>query len=88
MDLPAYEQRLNAEREQVKTQAGERFGRGERAGLFGLILSPPLTFWRVLIVQGAMLRGWSGWIEANTQANRVRQKAVMLWMLARGQRLD
>lgn len=79
------DQQLAKTQRYAQMMAEYDFARGRRATLTGLILSPAWRFWRGYLLRGGFLDGWHGLIYAYVRANYVRQKAIMLWMLQRGQ---
>ena len=60
--------------------------RGRRAHLWNMALNPFWRFMRGYLVRLGFLDGWRGLVYAWIEANYVRQKFVMLWLLGRGYR--
>ena len=58
--------------------------RGRRAHVANLILNPWWRFVRGYVLRAGFLDGWRGLVYAWVEANYVRQKFVMLWLLDRG----
>jgi glycosyltransferase involved in cell wall biosynthesis len=68
----------------ARLMAQDMHARGRRAHLWNMLLNP---FWR--FVRGYLLRlgcldGWRGLVFAWVEANYVRQKFIMLWLIERG----
>jgi glycosyltransferase involved in cell wall biosynthesis len=61
--------------------------RGRRAHWWNLLLNPCWRFVRGYVLRAGFLDGWRGLIYAWIEANYVREKFVMLWLLNRGQKL-
>ena len=58
--------------------------RGRRAQVWNLLLNPFWRFVRGYVLRGGFVDGWRGLVFAWIEANYVRQKFVMLWLLERG----
>jgi len=58
--------------------------RGRRAHWWNLLLNPCWRFVRGYFLRGGFLDGWRGLLYASVEANYVREKFVMLWLLNRG----
>ena len=59
--------------------------RGRRAHLWNMLLNPLWRFVRGYVLRAGFLDGWRGLVYAWVEADYVRQKFVMLWLLERGQ---
>jgi glycosyltransferase involved in cell wall biosynthesis len=57
------------------------YARGKRASLVKLLLAPGWRFFRSYVLKGGFLDGMPGLLAAWVNANYVRQKAMMLWLL-------
>ncbi|MEP6485139.1 MAG: glycosyltransferase family 2 protein [Rudaea sp.] len=68
----------------AQMMAEDMHRRGRRASLINLWLNPFWRFFRGFVLRAGFLDGWRGLIFAWTEANYVRQKFIMLWLLARG----
>jgi hypothetical protein len=55
-----------------------------RAHWWNLVLNPAWRFLRGYVLRLGFLDGWRGLIYAYVEANYVRQKFIMLWLLDRG----
>ncbi|MEO7433542.1 MAG: glycosyltransferase family 2 protein [Dokdonella sp.] len=71
----------------ARLMAEHQHARGRRARLLQMIVHPGWRFVRGYIVRGGFLDGWRGLVYASVEANYVRQKFIMLWLLKRGQRI-
>lgn len=60
---------------------------GRRAHLYNVIGNPFWRFLRGYVLRAGFLDGWRGLVYAYVEANYVRQKFIMLWLLNRGQPL-
>ena len=80
-------QLLDKKQKYARMMAEHEFGRGKRASLGKLLLSPTWRFFRSYIFRLGFLDGWPGLIEAFVSANYVRQKTIMLWLLQNRQLL-
>ena len=60
--------------------------RGRRAHVWNLLLNPFWRFLRGYVLRAGFLDGWRGLVYAWVEANYVRQKFIMLWLLERGYR--
>ena len=58
--------------------------RGRRASVLNLLLNPWWRFVRGFVLRAGFLDGWRGLLYAWVEANYVRQKFMMLWLLDRG----
>lgn len=68
----------------ARLMAEDMHARGRRARLANLALNPFWRFLRGYVLRGGFLDGWRGLVFAWVEANYVRQKFVMLWLLERG----
>ncbi len=59
---------------------------GKRAQLYKIVINPFWRFLRGYVLRGGFLDGWRGLVYAYVEANYVRQKFVMHWLLDRGQK--
>jgi hypothetical protein len=59
---------------------------GKRARLHKIVVNPFWRFLRGYVLRGGFLDGWRGLVYAYVEANYVRQKFVMHWLLDRGQK--
>jgi len=57
---------------------------GRRAHWWNLLLNPCWRFVRGYVLRAGFLDGWRGLLYASIEANYVREKFVMLWLLNRG----
>lgn len=57
---------------------------GRRARMLNILFNPLWRFARGLVLRGGFLDGWRGVVYACVEANYVRQKFIMLWLLQRG----
>jgi glycosyltransferase involved in cell wall biosynthesis len=60
---------------------------GRRARWWNLLLNPGWRFVRGYFLRAGFLDGWRGFVYASVEANYVRQKFMMLWLLGRGWRI-
>jgi glycosyltransferase involved in cell wall biosynthesis len=68
----------------ARLMAEHMHARGRRARLWNLLLNPSWRFVRGFVLRGGFLDGWRGLLYAWVEANYVRQKFMMLWLLNRG----
>ena len=68
----------------ARLMAQDMQARGRRAHLWNLLLNPFWRFVRGYLLRLGFLDGWRGLVFAWVEANYVRQKFVMLWLLDRG----
>src|SRR5579885_66488 len=68
----------------ARLMAAHLHARGRRARWWNLVLNPAWRFMRGYLLRLGFLDGWRGFVYACVEANYVRQKFVMLWLLARG----
>jgi glycosyltransferase involved in cell wall biosynthesis len=68
----------------AELMARHHHARGRRAHWWNLVLNPFWRFVRGYVLRGGFLDGWRGLVYAWVEANYVRQKFVMLWLLDRG----
>ena len=68
----------------ARLMALDMHARGRRARLWNLLLNPFWRFLRGYVLRGGFLDGWRGLLFAWVEANYVRQKFMMLWLLERG----
>src|SRR5579859_690514 len=68
----------------ARLMAEDMHARGRRARLANLVINPFWRFVRGYVLRGGFLDGWRGLVFAWVEANYVRQKFVMLWLLDRG----
>jgi hypothetical protein len=68
----------------ARLMAQDMRARGRRAHLWNLLLNPFWRFVRGYLLRGGFIDGWRGLVFAWVEANYVRQKFVMLWLLDRG----
>ena len=59
-------------------------GRGRRARLAAIVLSPTWRFLRGYVLRAGFLDGWRGLVFALVEADYVRRKAIKHYLLARG----
>lgn len=78
---------LNRLQSYARLMAEHQHARGRRAHLWNLLLNPFWRFVRGYILRLGFLDGWRGLIFAWVEANYVRQKFIMLWLLAHGGRV-
>jgi len=67
----------------ARLMAQDMHARGRRAQVWNLLLNPFWRFMRGYVLRGGFLDGWRGLVFAWIEANYVRQKFVMLWLLER-----
>lgn len=68
----------------ARLMAQHLHARGRRAHWWNLLLNPCWRFVRGYILRAGFLDGWRGLLYASVEANYVREKFVMLWLLNRG----
>jgi len=68
----------------ARLMAEDMHARGRRARLANLAFNPFWRFLRGYVLRGGFLDGWRGLVFAWVEANYVRQKFLMLWLLDRG----
>jgi len=77
---------LNRLQRYARLMAEHLHASGRRARIWNLLLNPFWRFFRGYVLRAGFLDGWRGLVYAWVEANYVRQKFVMLWLLERGQR--
>ena len=70
----------------ARLMAHDMHSRGRRARMANLLLNPFWRFLRGYMLRGGFLDGWRGLLFAWVEANYVRQKFMMLWLLDRGEK--
>jgi glycosyltransferase involved in cell wall biosynthesis len=70
----------------ARLMAAHLHARGRRARIANIVLNPGWRFLRGYVLRGGFLDGWRGLVYAYIEANYVRQKFIMLWLLGRNQR--
>jgi glycosyltransferase involved in cell wall biosynthesis len=70
----------------ARLMAHDMHSRGRRARLANLLLNPFWRFVRGYVLRGGFLDGWRGLLFSWVEANYVRQKFMMLWLLDRGEK--
>jgi glycosyltransferase involved in cell wall biosynthesis len=70
----------------ARLMAEHMHARGRRARPWNLLLNPLWRFVRGFVLRLGFLDGWRGLLYAWVEANYVRQKFMMLWLLNRGYR--
>jgi glycosyltransferase involved in cell wall biosynthesis len=78
---------LNRLQRYARLMAEHMHAQGRRAHLWNMLLNPFWRFVRGYVLRAGFLDGWRGLVYAWVEANYVRQKFVMLWLLERGQRI-
>ena len=68
----------------ARLMAADMHARGRRAHVWNLLLNPFWRFLRGYVLRAGFLDGWRGLVIALVEANYVRQKFIMLWLLNRG----
>jgi glycosyltransferase involved in cell wall biosynthesis len=68
----------------ARLMAEHQHANGQRAHLWNMLINPLWRFVRGYWLRAGFLDGWRGLIYAWVEANYVRQKFVMLWLLNRG----
>lgn len=71
----------------ARLMAEDMHRRGRSANIGNLIFNPFWRFVRGYFLRLGFLDGWRGLVYAWVEANYVRQKFIMLWLLSRGGRL-
>jgi glycosyltransferase involved in cell wall biosynthesis len=71
----------------ARLMAEHQHATGRKAHLWNMLLNPLWRFVRGYWLRAGFLDGWRGLVYAWVEANYVRQKLVMLWLLERGQRI-
>lgn len=71
----------------ARLMATHQHARGRRAHVANIIVNPFWRFLRGYLLRLGFLDGWRGLVYAYVEANYVRQKFIMLWLLQRGQRV-
>jgi glycosyltransferase involved in cell wall biosynthesis len=71
----------------ARLMAEDMRARGRRAHLWNLLFNPFWRFVRGYFLRLGFLDGWRGLIFAWVEANYVRQKFIMLWLLGHGGRI-
>lgn len=75
---------LNRLQRYARLMAEHLHARGRRAHAWNLLLNPFWRFTRGFVLRAGFLDGWRGLLYAWVEANYVRQKFMMLWLLDRG----
>ena len=70
----------------ARLMAQDMHARGRRARVSNMLFNPFWRFLRGYVLRGGFLDGWRGLVFAWVEANYVRQKFVMLWLIERGYR--
>jgi glycosyltransferase involved in cell wall biosynthesis len=78
---------LNRLQRYARMMAEHMHAHGRRAHLWNMLLNPLWRFVRGYVLRLGFLDGWRGLVFAWIEANYVRQKFVMLWLLGHGQRI-
>ena len=68
----------------ARLMAEHMHARGRRAHWWNMLLNPFWRFVRGYVLRAGFLDGWRGLVYAWVEANYVREKFVMLWLLERG----
>jgi glycosyltransferase involved in cell wall biosynthesis len=68
----------------ARLMAHDMHARGRRAHLWNMLLNPFWRFVRGYLLRRGFLDGWRGLVFAWVEANYVRQKFIMLWLVERG----
>ena len=71
----------------AQLMAQHMHARGRRAHWWNLLLNPGWRFVRGYFLRAGFRDGWRGFVYASVEADYVRQKFMMLWLLERGQRI-
>ena len=71
----------------ARLMAEHMHARGRRAHWWNMLLNPLWRFVRGYVLRLGFLDGWRGLVFAWIEANYVRQKFIMLWLLGHGQRI-
>jgi glycosyltransferase involved in cell wall biosynthesis len=78
---------LNRLQRYARMMAEHMHAQGRRARWWNLLVNPGWRFVRGYVLRTGFLDGWRGLVYAWVEANYVRQKFMMLWLLERGQRI-
>jgi glycosyltransferase involved in cell wall biosynthesis len=78
---------MNRLQRYAQLMAEDMHRRGRRANIANLVFNPFWRFVRGYFLRLGFLDGWRGLIYAWVEANYVRQKFIMLWLLSRGGKL-
>ena len=78
---------LNRLQRYAALMADDMHRRGRRATIGHLVFNPFWRFFRGYFLRLGFLDGWRGLIYAWVEANYVRQKFAMLWLLARDKKI-
>ncbi len=78
---------LNRLQRYAQLMAEDMHRRGRRANIGNLMINPLWRFVRGYFLRLGFLDGWRGLIYAWVEANYVRQKFIMLWLLSRGEKI-
>lgn len=70
----------------ARLMALHQHAHGRRASIAAIIINPFWRFLRGYVLRGGFLDGWRGLVYAYVEANYVRQKFIMLWLVERGHR--
>ena len=70
----------------ARLMAAHQHACGRRARIVNIVINPFWRFLRGYVLRLGFLDGWRGLVYAYVEANYVRQKFIMLWLLARGAR--
>ncbi|MEO6690591.1 MAG: glycosyltransferase family 2 protein [Dokdonella sp.] len=68
----------------ARLMAAHQHARGRRARIAGIVINPLWRFLRGYVLRLGFLDGWRGLVYAYVEANYVRQKFIMLWLLGHG----
>ncbi len=68
----------------ARLMADHMHAHGRRAHVLNILLNPFWRFVRGFVFRGGFLDGWRGLVYAYVEANYVRQKFIMLWLLQQG----
>jgi glycosyltransferase involved in cell wall biosynthesis len=78
---------LNRLQRYAQLMADDMHRRGRRATIGNLLFNPFWRFFRGYFIRLGFLDGWRGLIYAWVEANYVRQKFIMLWLLSRDEKI-
>jgi glycosyltransferase involved in cell wall biosynthesis len=70
----------------ARLMAAHQHARGRRARIANIVVNPFWRFLRGYVLRLGLLDGWRGLVYAYVEANYVRQKFIMLWLLGHGGR--
>jgi glycosyltransferase involved in cell wall biosynthesis len=70
----------------ARLMAAHEHARGRRAHIANIVINPFWRFLRGYVLRAGFLDGWRGLVYAYVEANYVRQKFIMLWLLGHGGR--